>query len=673
MSEIPNFIALDGEGITRAKSDDERAGKHDYILLASSSKNEIHCTDDGGLSTSQCLDFILDEAERGLIPKSRNVRANGGRANWPTKYNHSVLVGFYTNYDVNMILRDLQEHELARLRVEGMVTFRATDNHKCYRIKYLPNRLMTISEGYWMPIGVHSKKKAAQRGREWRTIRVARWWDCSRFFQSSFVAALRSWKIGRDNEVNQIEEMKNQRNVFRENELDAITKYCYRECDLLVQLMDKLAALLADCGISISSWYGAGSVASAIMKENGVKELLEDYPDVEPAILASYFGGRIETFGIGYQQRATYQYDIRSAYPAACLELPNLQGGAWEHFDGYQRGKHTLYRVEWEPNIDASKNKFFTPFPYRSKGHVLWPTKGNGWYHGIEVEAAKQSGYAIRVLETWRFRPKRGTELGLNWIRNIYALRQHYREAGDERERVLKYPLNSIYGKFAQSTDSNYAPPFQNYYYAGFITAWCRAKMMGVMSQFNDGEVLTIATDGIITTREAELKLGNDIGEFECKAVEAGLLVVQAGVYCTPIDIRRSRGFSSRQMLYANLCQLWHESKIGGIYEVQETKFIGYGLALGLTDGITKYWRRWLPATKRIKFGANGTKAPNWNDLIDSDWIRLLPPIDVDGPNEPYNPAAPELKNLRMLMDEMGGNDDWLDSSEWEIAGQTIT
>lgn len=625
-----SFIALDGEGVTRENN------RHDYILFAASDGSSIHNLNDGGLSTTECLDYLLSVGER---------------------HKKSILVGFFTNYDVNMIMRDLSKEDLAKLRVNGQVTWRSPDNNKDYKIKYLPGRLFNVSIGMWI-------KDPQTNKYNWYSEKSVQWWDCSKFFQASFVSVLKSWKVTNQVVIDRIESMKDKRSIFKASDLARITLYCHEECDLLVAVMGKLAGLLADCGITITSWYGAGSVASALMRQNNVKEHLQIFPEIEPIALAAYYGGRVETFGVGYKDIPTYMYDIRSAYPSAIVTLPSLANAKWEHFDKNVKAKYSIQHVKWSYNKETAR--FFTPFPYRSKGHIFWPQNGEGWYHGIEVEAARKSGYNIKVLETWVLRPENNDKPFL-WIKNIYELRQYYKSMDDEREKVLKYPMNSAYGKFAQSNTGRYDPPFQNYYYAGYITAYCRAKMMELMSNFNDGEVLSIATDGIVTTTTNDnIAVGEELGEFELKEVEPGMLIVQAGVYMTPTSIKHSRGFASKFMIYPVLATLWDKLKIGAEYVIEDTKFVGYTTALNMKD--MSKWRQWVPATKHITFGGNGTKTPDWLDLSnDRSWIKLHPPTEIIGINEPYDPAAPELLRLKALFEGLEEGDDWYIGNDWEI------
>src|SRR3954447_23558236 len=103
---VTDFIAVDGESFTEN-------GEHRYVLLAASDGR--YQFDSKGLSTVRCFETLL-----GLTKKH-------------------IIVAFGWNYDVNMILRDLDNESLIRLWKLGWVQWNG------YRIEWIPNKIFTVS------------------------------------------------------------------------------------------------------------------------------------------------------------------------------------------------------------------------------------------------------------------------------------------------------------------------------------------------------------------------------------------------------------------------------------------------------------------------------------------------------------------------------------------------
>src|SRR5215471_7698503 len=138
------FIAIDGEGIGDAK------GMHLYALLANSLGRFVYRS--RGIPTIAAIEFIL-------TTKVENPNA--------------VLVGFGFNYDVNMILRDVDKETLSALWNEGEARWKSKEGHS-FRFEWIPGKYFRVSYG-----------------------RIsARIYDVFGFFQQSFVHALEDYGIG---------------------------------------------------------------------------------------------------------------------------------------------------------------------------------------------------------------------------------------------------------------------------------------------------------------------------------------------------------------------------------------------------------------------------------------------------------------------------------------------
>ena len=618
-----NFIALDGEGLSRED------GTHDYVLLAASDGSFIEDYSSGGLSTEECFEFLLDIAE---------------------KYKGYILTGFYTSYDVNMIFRDLPPDVLAALWTGSTYTWRATSaGFKQYRLEYVPNRMLRIKQGCWSLNEITGRPK-------WTTFRSVIWWDSFQFFQMSFVKALGDWKVGSENTIKQISDMKDARGTFEAAEIDNIREYCFSECRLLVDMMLKVSDTLDLLNIKLTSWYGAGSIASALFKSYKLKEhIVQDWSEIDDelntVVMSAYYGGRVETFAVGILDGASVNYDVRSAYPAATIELPSLTECEVLELTEYDYDeKYAIWKVNWKANELPLK---FTPFPFRHMKRIYWPHTGSGWYHAEEVRAAidvfnANGRISVTVERGYAFRPS-NQEKPFSWVGELYEERAIYKAAGDPREKIIKLALNSLYGKTAQSIGGmdGKPPPYQCYLWAGMITADCRAKLMRAAALSGDN-LLAIATDGLFTKQEiAELDCKAGLGNWDFTNVEAGLMLIQPGVYATPNlgkingSFAKSRGFSSKKLRYDDFVVEWDNKKMAGAIKIAETRFIGFGYALAV-NRLDDLWRRWIDGEKTIHF--SGTISKSFDPRV-SIKNRLIPLVSPNAPSDISAPYVPRTRN----------------------------
>lgn len=536
---MKRFIAVDGESLTEG-------GDHKYVLLASSQGTYIY--DANGLPTSDCLDFLLN-----LPPKA-------------------IHVAFGWNYDVNMILRDVTLPDLVRLWKSGEL------NWKGYHLEWIPSKWFVVKRGK-------------------RTRKICEMFG---FFQSSFVNALRKWDI---EPMDDIEAMKQERGAFDAAMKERIINYCISECRQAVELMDELEIALDAVNLKLRSWVGAGSIASALMQREGIKNYLE--PDstygevVYDAIRRSYFGGRSELFLQGSFD-TLWDYDIVSAYPSYAQYLPSMAGGTWTETNDYCNHPYSLWLCHWEldPNVVIS------PFPVRpsdTKTDIYYPYSGRGWYHGVEVEAARRIyGDAIVVERGVTFEPGNSRLRPFEFIPELFAYRRELKDEGHGGEKVIKLGLNSLYGKLAQGVGyGGKPPPFQSYYWAGLITASTRARVMELAALAPD-DLVMVATDGIFFRKPIDVELSNQLGGLEL-TVMSDVFVAQPGVYSATVDgesFGRSRGFFSREIDFDQLRLGFQTAGPHYTGKYESTRFVGIGSAL-LTKSLSD-WRTWKTNERKL-------------------------------------------------------------------------
>lgn len=560
------FIAIDGEGTTRLKN-------HYYTMLSSSEGHTIEDWDNG-LSTERCLTFLHQYAGKGF------------------------LVGFYTTYDVNMMLRDVELENLQELWNKGETVWRD------WHLQWNPGKRFQI------------RRKGKQ----------VVWYDVFGFFQKSFIKALKDWKFEVPEEITKGKET---RTNFNKRDREIIKFYNLKECELLVQLMNKLRSAAIEAGYCPTAWHGAGALANTILKANGVNNENKLDLEMRPKFLQAYYGGRNQVLQQGEFDRA-YAHDINSAYPYALTILPTSNGKWVAQTRTSFSNPYTLYKVEWK----TPAKEFLNPFPFRFKGGIFWPNKGSGYYWHPEVALAMEY-YAryIKILEVWEFHPDNSIK-PFSFISELYDLRRNYLVRNNDVQIILKLGMNSCYGKVAQSIGyKGQPPPYQNYFWAGYITSVTRAEVLRLALKSKES-VISFATDGVIASEKlTDHNLTKQLGTWSVEEIE-NLFVLQPGVYCYDGSNHKttikSRGFSYRSVDYNTLRTIWREFGVLGNYSYSETRFIGLGSALQSSPPL-KNWRRWIRQERQINFNPNGLTT-----LQTGKTLRVFPHYDKGKLSEAY-------------------------------------
>jgi len=411
------FIAIDGEGITRED------GQHDYVLLMASTGEKI--VDINGLSTQECFNFLLQLSN---------------------KYPDGIFVCYGASYDVNMWLRDASKEVLEELweKNDNNSKRLATDwyakDRKRYSLTYWPQKSFTVRLfDKAMPFTLKTVKKDGKPVEKWlpnfeASVTI---WDALSFFQARFVDALESyfseylhteriggipheiitWPDGFLLDLTHMKQMKNNRRSFTLAQLEQeIIPYCHDEVIALVRLMERLRDYLGEAKIELSRWDGTGTCAATLLRQEGVKEHLQEViPEKESyrAQLKAYSAGRLELGQFGVYIGKVFNYDLHSAFPSVMPELPSLTNGMWRKVKGKSNKLYSLTYVKW--SFDWTLPYF--PFFWRDKnGSIYYPYEGEGWYYKPEIDAALKAfqegklsteNYTgkIEILESWEFQP----------------------------------------------------------------------------------------------------------------------------------------------------------------------------------------------------------------------------------------------------------------------------
>lgn len=395
-------------------------------------------------------------------------------------------------------------------------------------------------------------------------------WDCFKFFQSSFVSALKAWRIGTPEQIERIDAMKKKRGTFANEDPEEIRRYCQEECHLLAVMMRTLIEACKVAGIDLRRYDGAGAIANALLKKYGVKAFLgpplESLSEgLEKAVMSAYFGGRFENSVVGDVKKPVIARDIHSAYPYALSQLPCLACGKWMHLDPTglakpwehdagggitkkrgPRGGNTsdkapgrvlpsgrvtakkrarllatcrsatlaVVRFRVAPRSVHERAKMaWCPLPFRDKkGSICFPTGCEGWAWFPEFEAAlKGWPELVTPLEAYVYRTE-CEHSPFGWMPDAYRKRCEWGKDGPGI--VMKLGTNACAGKTMQSIGD--APPFKSWIWGGMTTATTRAQSLEAIRVAKDPwNVLAIATDGVFSTEDLRLPHAQNIGTHD--------------------------------------------------------------------------------------------------------------------------------------------------------------
>ncbi len=536
------FLGIDGEGQGRER--------HKYVLLAAANEagdRTFKVENPDGLTAEECLWFLY------RLPR------------------RARLFGYSLNYDLTKMLQSLTLTNEGR-RVLFLL----------FRPELRPRFGKEARKGPWpllwkgWTLNLQGTKFSFGRSGPGGHKRIL--WDIWKFYQSKFVTALEDWKIGTPEERALIEHMKDHRSEFDKQRPEDVERYCFLECSKMAEQVRCLIDAHREAGLPLKTFYGAGSTASVLLEQMGVRNHIAAVPEaMAEAVACAFSGGRFELGRLGRVRGPVYAPDISSAYPYQLCRLPCLVHGRWEHTTSRQRfdrSKWALVRYEFDDSI--REERAWGPLPFRfPKGHkeagsICYPkSSGGGWVYQDEFREAERLFPEVVFREAWVFTGECECMPFLQ-IPHVYLRRLFLGKEGPGIP--LKLGPNSCYGKLAQSVGRG---QYNSWVWAGMITSGCRAQGLHALGLHRDwSNCLMFATDGLLSLEKLVLPAPVETGTFgayECKAhkrmcgecpevertykplggwesntFERGVFLARPGVYFplepTEKDLRKLRG-----------------------------------------------------------------------------------------------------------------------------------
>jgi hypothetical protein len=345
-----------------------------------------------------------------------------------------------------------------------------------------------------------------------------KFYDVYNFFNTSLIRVIEILQIDlTDSEKNFVELMKKQRAVFKLKDKDKIVSYSLLENKIGLKIVDKIYSLIPK-ELQTYALYGSSSLANRFLKDKFQNDLIFNNKIFESA----YFGGRMECLKIGTFKNV-YKYDINSAYPNVIKDLRMPLTYEIKPYNNKKIVETNIYFVEKFEHNSLSE---IGTLPVRLKiGYLVFPFKGGGYYYGCEIIEAQKRKVKLKIK--YEIDIKLGEKIFKNnEIEKMYNLRLTYKKNGDLRNLIYKILLNSIYGKFAQSVG---AAKYKSLYLAGYITAKVRSQLLAATFGY-DKDVIFFATDGILTKKKLNVKVSNNLGDFDFEEIKEAKVIL-SGIY----------------------------------------------------------------------------------------------------------------------------------------------
>lgn len=444
------YVGVDGEG--------QGKENHRYVLVGANDESGTlkRCIEARRITTKAFLEFLLSLA--------------GPRVK---------LFTFSFNYDLTKGLEDLDNRRLFFLFRPELRQRKGAEAVKG------PCPIMW--KGY--SLNLQGTKFTVRRGKRRVVI-----WDLFKFYQSSFVNALKEWQVGSADMLARMQAMKEKRSEFDKESPHAVKAYCLEECQYIASLARKLIEAHEAAGLKLKTFYGAGSSGGAMLNTMGIRKQIVPVPDeMKRNVAQGFFGGRFENSVLGPIRENLWSYDISSAYPYHTTFLPCLIHGRWEK--SYLRSSLDNCRAALvHYKLHDIGKLVWGPFPFRGDdGSISFPSSsGGGWVWRDEYLAAKEGWRNIEFIEAWIYHCNCDCQ-PFKRIPEYYKARIRIGKEGPGI--VIKLGVNSCYGKLAQSVGN---AMFNSWVWAGIITSGCRAQVLDVHNLLRDkSDLLMVATDGV--------------------------------------------------------------------------------------------------------------------------------------------------------------------------------
>lgn len=374
-------------------------------------------------------------------------------------------------------------------------------------------------------IKVANNKRHFLRIRNTRTHVTISVYDAASFFPTSLDKAAKA--IG-------IEGKTEKRTVFTRRAARSKTfqEYARRDAFITRRLGEQIVAWHEQ--YDVRTCISAPHFAASVFRRRYLTDVIPTAKpeELEQYGLYAYHGGKNGYYRDRPMEISdVYNLDIRSAYPEAMRQLPNIESASWDRIEGYEPNSHAVYRVKGE----------YDPCLFRGL-----QTIGGSWrvpagpvetyITGYELdEIIRRGEFRIIECDGYAMHGESGGPL-TDYVNEFY---EQKRTANDPTIRLLaKLFLNSLYGKFFQKVpidheveweigmDESGHSVIRNLYpdewragglyhppIAALITGYVRAKIHRLEHSYDS---IMTSTDGLFAmSPPPDAAVGNDLGMLD--------------------------------------------------------------------------------------------------------------------------------------------------------------
>lgn len=441
-------------------------------------------------------------------------------------------------------------------------------------IKYLPdnlkidlNRIGTVFYRGYKISYIKEKRLRITRGKN-----VYTFFDLFQYFHTSlekagerFVGAHKTGDYGAT--------MDYQRFLDDVKYRETIIEYCIQDSALCRKLGEFLFSDFVRQGFK--NYMSSASLSEEYFRKQGLPLPPAIDEKILRMFLQSYYGGRFEALKKGEWHGNIKEYDINSAYPAVMAEMPILtKNYKIKEGKGWDFPLYGCYQIKvWIP-----EEAYYGLLPYRFKEEVVYPVEEMEAYVTYpEMAYIDALGLDYEIVHSIEVYDESAEPKLHDPIHELYKKKKKAEKDKDEVRRMqYKLILNSLYGKFIQSTQKVKLEPVKatdddkdddelvcingelykvmkekeyklgmlfNPIYASHITASVRCKLIENFG-INDKSLFSFATDSVLTTKC--LDTGSWLGEWT-KDEQGDCVIFGCGRYKIG-DKVRNRGVANKKV-----------------------------------------------------------------------------------------------------------------------------
>lgn len=270
---------------------------------------------------------------------------------------------------------------------------------------------------------------------------------------------------------------------------------------------------------------------------------------------------------------------------------------------------------------DIPDDKYIPPFPFKAN-KLIFPSGKFITYCTLAELKAYNEPNNYKILESFQYLDKNPVYPYKEFIESIYNKRLLFKEQNNPLQLPLKIILNSIYGKTAQRVGNRIGNLFSPII-ASSITGNTRAMLYEfVQKQGIENEVVSFATDSIITTRKLNVD-STQLGEFAYENSGDDVYVLQNGIY------RFNKKWKKRGIGNLGNKQIEHLDtleKNGQLYQVMKVNRVNRLRTAILTNSVDQIGK--FQTVKRL-VNLNADRKRMWfedlRDINDGKMIDSLP------------------------------------------------